>query len=104
MPLTESAARRLALYCKRARLGPYEHVDRPYPGVRHNVRRVRYVNKRLRELVYSDTEVRNVLLQDDLFDALVQGLGAHRGDLLDLCCAMTLEAERNPRVPKCPAG
>lgn len=96
MPPSEPATRRLALYCKRAARGPYDFVERRYGTERQSVRRVKYVNRELREIVWRDTEVRDLLLQDDAFTALTHGLRHHHGDVLDLMCAMSLEAERRP--------
>jgi hypothetical protein len=93
--LTDLAARRLAMYCQRSATMKRDSVERPYG---HGVRHVSYTNEQLRELVWRDKEVRDVLLQDDLFGALAdmlrrRGHERHYGDLLDLATAMSLEAE-----------
>jgi hypothetical protein len=94
-------ARRLELYCRQAAVMPSDWVDRPYRDLwgRERIRhRVRYVNRELRGLVWSDAEVRGVLLAAGkgtaAFDALVSAVaGANPFDLLDLVTAMSLEAE-----------
>jgi hypothetical protein len=91
--LSESAQRRLVMYVKRAKVAPPEHVHRPGLG-----RRVRYLPAELRQIVWGDVEVRDVLLDDANLDELA-GMVTDRGvpgcyALLDLMCAMSLEAER----------
>jgi hypothetical protein len=93
--LSDSAARRLALYCRRAASEPPDHVDRPFGTARQSIRSVRYVNRQVRELVWRDVEVRTALLGDyDEVAEVVKRLGASPYALLDLATAMTLEHER----------
>ena len=95
--LNDAAWRRLAHYCRRAADGPAEYVHRPDAMPLRGGREVRYVNKRLRAIVWADQEVRDALL-DAEFEQLAAGLerrGCRRVlDLLDLMCAMSLEAEQ----------
>jgi hypothetical protein len=96
--LTDLAARRLAMYCQRSATMKRDSVERSYGATTR--RAVSYTNAQLRELVWRDKEVRDVLLQDDLFGALAdmlrrRGHERHYGDLLDLATAMSLEAEQH---------
>jgi hypothetical protein len=90
--LSSAAAKRLVLYCRRSKTEPPEYVER-------GRRRVPYVGQRLREVVWADVEVHEILLAADdpeVWERLLKQIGErYRWSLLDLCCAMTLQAERH---------
>jgi hypothetical protein len=88
---------RLIDYCRRVTDESHELVDRPFGERQYRqVRRVPYVGPRLREFVREDVEVREALLRME-FKVLKEAMGFHgpgsAGNLLDLMCAMSLEAE-----------
>jgi hypothetical protein len=77
---------------------PSDWVDRPHAGLEERTRRVPYVNRELRGLVWSDVEVRDVLLKaggsSPAFRAVAAVFSAaDTFGLLDLVTAMSLEAE-----------
>jgi hypothetical protein len=92
--LSEAAQRRLVQYCRRAAVTERDLVLR---NVMRSRRHVPYVNEQLRRIVWADEEVRDALLVDENAEGLAAVLERHRCprrlDLLDLMCAMTLEAE-----------
>jgi hypothetical protein len=93
--LGDDAKRRLTHYCRRAATSPPDFVTHHYGG---HERRVRSVDRHLRDLVWNDAEVRDALLHAD-FDTLATQVAAGQAlDLLDLFTAMTHEHEqRQPR-------
>jgi hypothetical protein len=97
MSLSDTAARRLCHYCWRVPISPPEYVQcgrwRP-----------RTLNRHIRELIWTDTEVRETLLHDD-YDELGAQVPADQAlNLLDVVTATHLEAKMRSEASPMPGA